>query len=302
MLPRIGIIILNWNGWQDTLECLTSVRQVDYPTDRFDIVVVDNGSRDESVAQLRRQPGLTLLELPSNVGFAAGNNVGIQRVLADGCDYVLLLNNDTVVAPDFLTPLLQVFDIDPAAGAVSPKIRYYDQPNRLWYAGGKFRQPRLIGLMIGLDELDTGQYEQAGMVDYVVGCCMLIRRAVFEQIGYLDESFFFYQEDVDFSYRATHAGFSMWYQPASVIFHKVSHSTRNDSPRRTFLYAQSRVVFFAKHFRGARLYATVGLELVRLVRTTAKALWYGQADLARSYVQGLLAGLKQSRRESAERG
>lgn len=294
MLPKIGTVILNWNGWRDTLACLTSIQQADYPASRHQIVVVDNGSTDESVAQLRGHNGLTLLELPRNVGFAAGSNVGIRHALANGCDCVLLLNNDTLVAPDFLMPLLQTFEVDPAAGVVSPKIRYCGRPDQLWYAGGKFRQPRLIGEMVGLGQPDTGQYDQLREVDFAVGCCMLIRRPVLERIGYLDERFFFYQEDVDFSYRAAQAGFSVWYQPASVIFHKVSHSTRDDAPRRTFLYAQSRVVFFAKHIRGTRLWAVVGLELLRLIRTVARSLWRGQPDLARSYVQGLLAGLKQS--------
>ena len=294
MLPKIGIVILNWNGWRDTLSCLASIRQADYPASQYQIVVVDNGSTDESVAQLRGHNGLTLLELPSNVGFAAGSNVGIRHALASGCDYVLLLNNDTLMAPNFLRPLLQTFDIDSAAGVVSPKIRYYDRPDQLWYAGGKFRQPRLIGEMVGLGQPDIGQYDQSREVDFAVGCCMLIRRSVLERIGYLDERFFFYQEDVDFSYRAAQAGFSVWYQPASVIFHKVSHSTRNDASRRTFLYAQSRVIFFAKHIRGTQLWAVVGLELLRLVRTVARSLWCGQPDLARSYVQGLLSGLEQS--------
>lgn len=291
--PRVGVVILNWNGWRDTLDCLTQVRQLDYPTSRLEIVLVDNGSHDESVAQLRRQAGVTLLELPSNVGFAAANNVGIRHVLAHSCDYMLLLNNDTVVSPELLTPLLQVFHMDSTAGVVSPKIRYCDPPDRLWYAGGEFRDPRLIGYMVGLGEVDTGQYDRTRVVDYAVGCCMLIRRAVFEQIGYLDERFFFYNEDVDFSYRATRRGFSVWYQPDSVILHKVSHSTRDDLPRRTSLYAQSRVVFFAKHIRGARLLVVVGLELMRLFRILARELWHGRADMAHSYVRGLLTGLRQ---------
>jgi len=293
MLPKIGIVILNWNGWRDTLDCLALVRQLDYPASRSEIVLVDNGSHDESVARLRQQSGVTLLELPSNVGFAAANNVGIRRVLADGCDYVLLLNNDTIVPPDLLTSLLDVFYADRTAGVISPKIRYYDEPDRLWYAGGRLLQPRLILQMRGRGEVDTGQYDQPLVVDYAVGCCMLIRRAVFGQIGHLDECFFFYYEDVDFSCRATKAGFSVWYQPASVILHKVSYSTRNDLPRRTFLRAQSRVVFFCKHVHGIKFCLLLWLELIRIVRSLTRELRHGRADLVRSYVQGLLAGLRQ---------
>lgn len=296
MLPKIGIVILNWQGWRDTLDCLASVQGGDYPLTQLDIVVVDNGSQDDSVSQLRQhRTGATLLELPNNVGFAAGSNFGIQHSLVTGCDYVLLLNNDAIASPDFLRPLLRVFDRDPASGIVSPKIRYHDPSDQIWYAGGRFRQPRLIGEMIGLGESDEGQFDQARVVDFAVGCCMLIHRAVFERIGYLDERFFFYQEDVDFSYRATKAGFSVWYQPASVIYHKVSQSTRDDAGRRTFLYAQSRVIFFNKHIRGGRRPAVVGLEVLRLVRTAINNLWNGRSHLTRSYVRGIRAGLRKSR-------
>lgn len=292
MLPKIGIVILNWNGWRDTLDCLTCIRGLNYPAELIEVVIVDNGSNDESVAQLRQQPDVTLLELPSNVGFAAGNNAGIRHVLAKGCDYVLVLNNDTLVSLDFLMPLVQVFSRDPIAGLVSPKIRYKDTPERLWFAGGKFREPRLIGEMTGCGELDQGQYNQARVVDYAVGCCMLIKRAVFEQIGYLDERFFFYHEDVDFSYRATSAGFSVWYQPESAIMHKVSESTKGDLPRRAFLEAQSRVVFFAKHVSGTQLCAVIGWEVLRLIRVLGESLWQGRLDVAWGYMQGLFAGLR----------
>lgn len=294
-MPKVGIVILNWNGWRDTLECLTSLRHADYPSDQLDIVVIDNGSRDQSVSQLRDQAGTTLLELPNNVGFAAGSNIGIKKALTDGCDYVLLLNNDTFVSPNFLRPLLQVFSTEPLSGVVSPKISYYDQPDHLWYAGGRFRQPRLIGEMVGLDQLDEGQHDYARVVDFAVGCCMLVRRAVFEQIGYLDERFFFYHEDVDFSHRAGQAGFSVWYQPASLILHKVSHSTRDDIAQRAFLHAQSRVLFFTKHIRGPKTLAVVGLELLRLARTAVTDLRNGRPDLTRSYVRGLLVGVRKSR-------
>lgn len=296
MIPEIGIVILNWNGWRDTFNCLDSLRQVNYPARQIEIIVVDNGSCDESVERLHQQPGITVLELPTNVGFAAGSNIGIRHALAKGCEYILLLNNDTVVLPDFLTPLLQVFKKNATAGIVSPKIRYKDQPNRLWYAGGRFQEPRLIGEMVGLGQIDQGQHNQACVVDFAVGCCMLIHRAVFEQIGYLDERFFFYHEDVDFSLRVTRAGFSVWYQPASVILHQVSQSTQNNLPARTFLEAQSRVVFFAKHIRGFKLYLVIGLEIVRFIRRVAESLRNRQPELAWSYARGLFAGLGKLKR------
>lgn len=128
---------------------------------------------------------------------------------------------------------------------------------------------------------------------------MLIRRTVFERVGYLDERFFFYHEDVDFSLRATRAGFSVWYQPASVILHRVSGSTQGNLPARTFLEAQSRVVFFAKHIRGFKLYVVIGLEIVRFIRRVAESLWTRQPELAWNYARGLLTGLDKSRRRQS---
>lgn len=292
MLAKIGIIILNWNGWQDTLNCLASLRQVDYPKPQLDIIVVDNGSRDDSVERLRQQQDIVLLELSCNVGFAAGSNIGIRRAISDGCNYVLLLNNDTLVPPEFLMPLLEVFAAEVRAGVVSPKIRYEDPPDRLWYAGGNFLGSRLLGEMVGMGQIDAGQHDRARVVDFAVGCCMLIGCSVFEQVGYLDERFFFYHEDVDFSLRTARAGFKIFYQPASVIMHRVSHSTRGNLPARAFHEAQSRIVFFRKHIHGSRRYIVIGLELARLVRIVAQSVFDRQVGTAVSYLQGLIAGFR----------
>jgi GT2 family glycosyltransferase len=160
----------------------------------------------------------------------------------------------------------------------------------LWYAGGRFREPRLIGWMEGAGELDTGQHDNARQVDYAVGCCMLIHRRVFERIGLLDERFFFFQEDVDFSVRARQAGFEVWYQPHSVIRHKVSQSTRDDLALRGYLDAQSRMVFFRSHIRGGRIPAVLFWEFGRLTRITFMAARAGQLKLAHHYLRGLAAG------------
>ena len=148
MEDLVGVVILNWNGLQDTLACLASLRQVDYPREQLVILVVDNGSADGSSERLRNEAGITLIELDKNHGYAAGNNVGICRAIQMGCQYVLLLNNDTCVAAGFLRPLLMALERHPEAGIVASKVRFFDPSNLIWYAGGLFRQPRLIGEMI----------------------------------------------------------------------------------------------------------------------------------------------------------
>jgi len=292
MKPKIGIILLNWNNWQDTLSCLGDIRGFSYPQELIEIIVVDNDSQDESITQLQIQPDIELIALDKNTGFAGGNNVGIQRCLEHGCDFILLLNNDTKSPSNLLQPLLDVFNDKPTAGIISPKIYYMDPPNTLWYAGGRFKNPRIIGDLVGIDEFDTGQYDQMREVDYATGCCMLVQRKVFQHIGLLDDNFFFYHEDVDFCYRAKLAGFSVWYQPEISIVHNISKSTTDNLPHRTYLYAQARVIFLSKHIRGFKIPWVVSLEIIRLFRRVFAGIRQRNMQLSSSYIQGILAGIK----------
>jgi hypothetical protein len=295
MKPKIGVVILNWNNWPDTCSCLAMLPEISYPQESLIFVVVDNGSNDDPPPELRALESLELLELGENRGFAGGNNVGIDFALKAGCEYILLINNDTQITPDFLQPLLDVLELNSDVGIVSPKIYYVDPPNRIWYAGGKFHQPRILGELIGMDELDTGQYNRAGPVDFAVGACMLIKRDVFDYIGYLDDDLFFYHEDVDFSYRAAQAGLSTWYQPDSYIYHDVSHSTASNLPHRTYLYAHARTIFLCKHIRGIKIPIVIAMEIIRLLRTISRHYFNGQPQRANSYLRGVINGLADAR-------
>ncbi len=292
---RVAVIILNWNGWRDTLDCINSLQHLSSPKLEVLLVVVDNGSTDESLQELSNKPEFKLITCEVNKGFAKGCNVGIRESLNSPCDYVLLLNNDTVVGPNFLNPLINTFHKVPSVGIISPKIYYSEPSNQIWYAGGKFRQPRIIGEMVGLGQIDSGQYNQEVPTDFAVGCCMITRNSVFQKIGLLDERFFFYHEDVDFSIRASQAGFQVWYQPDSYIFHKVSHSTEHDSSLRAFLEAESRIVFFAKHIHGIRLIGVFILEFFRTFRVVLKSILTWRKSISVSYIQGLLSGFKRAR-------
>ena len=292
--PRVGIVILNWNGLRDTLACLDSLRQVDFPSEQSVILVVDNGSTDGSRERLRGEAGITLIELEQNRGYAAGNNVGICRALQLGCHYILLLNNDTCVSVNFIAPLLLALEQHPEAGIAVSKVLYHDPPDLIWYAGGFFRQPRLIGEMVGLREVDQGQYDVPRPVEWAVGCSMMIHRRLIEAIGLLDERFFAYEEDVDYSYRAQEAGFVIRYEPASVIWHKVSQATTGDTQWRAYLQAQSRTLFFRKHIHGLKLLVVIFMEAIRLLRFCWRALRASQPGLAWNYGRGLAAGWRQA--------
>lgn len=304
MKKKVAVVIINWNNWEETLACLENLTHIDLDEFILDTIVVDNGSDDDSLVHLRRVIDIKLVTLDDNRGFAAGSNAGIRQAQVDGCDYVLLLNNDAYGSSDFLTEMLRTFEEHEMCGIVCPKICYTKRsdtdPPVIWYAGGRFRQPRLIGEMIGLGEIDSGQHDQAQIVDFAVGCCMLIDARVLYEVGLLDEDFFFYQEDVNLSYRATLAGFEVWYQPAALIWHHVSLSTEGNLPRRTYLYAMSQPVFFIKHIHGIQWLLVLALESIRLVRTVFTSLTQRDPDQAQAYVFGTIAGWRRawSRRQN----
>lgn len=292
MMPDISVVILNWNNWQETLDCLKQLEDIAYPQEKLRVIVVDNGSTDDSISHLRGIAGSILVELPENLGFAGGTNAGIRHAMQSGCDYILLLNNDVVLTRDFIAPLLERLERNPRAGLASPKICYASQPSTLWYAGGKFHPPRILGELTGMGEPDSGQNDLPRQVDFAVGTCMLVRSQVFREIGLLDSRLFFYHEDVDFSYRALQAGYEVWYEPKSVILHKVSASTSANLPQRTYLDAQARTVFLRKHAHGLNAAPIAVLESIRFIRQVVGKLLGGQAAQAAAYARGVWSGLR----------
>jgi GT2 family glycosyltransferase len=217
------IILVNWNGRDVTLDCLGSLHSVTYSP--FRIVVVDNGSTDGSVEAIRsRFPDVTVLTMGRNLRFAGGNNAGIRHALDQGAEAVLLLNNDTTVEKEFLDHLVKRLNADAATGATAPKILYHDDPRHIWFAGGGISFWTGTMRHTGIREVDRGQYNTARAIAYASGCCILVKRSVIERIGLLDESFFMYAEDADWSMRIRKAGFVIMYEPASRVRHKLSVS------------------------------------------------------------------------------
>lgn len=237
-LPLVVIVVLNWNGRQDTLDCLRSLSSLDYPHAR--LLVVDNGSEDGSEEAFRRaRPDLEILQTGANLGFAGGNNQGIERALQLGAEYVLVLNNDTEVDPGFLDAMVARAEAEPRVGIVGAAITYADDPRRLWaFGGGRFdvATGRVRHLQRPVDE---DALETRGTVHfYVTGCAMLLRREVIETVGLLDTAYFHFCEDVDLCLRAEAAGFVARVAGEARIVHKVSATTRVDSP--LFLYYNLR--------------------------------------------------------------
>lgn len=220
-MPNVGIVISNYNGWQDTVQCLESLQKQTYRD--FEIILLDDASTNDSVQQLQKHLTENTVFLPqeANSGFAAVNNVGMRCALADGCDWVLLLNNDTVVAPDFLEMLLR----ETPAGAVScPKMLFLDPPDEIWFAGGELDRATGKVKHLGGHEKDGPAFAEKKQVSFITFCCVLLPRQVVEEVGFLDETLFMYCEDVDYCIRLADAGVPMWLLPDARIWHKAGGS------------------------------------------------------------------------------
>ncbi len=222
--PLVYIIVLTWNGKKDTLECLSSLKGIVYPNYR--VLVVDNASVDGTAEQVRTQfPDVELIVNKDNFRFAGGNNVGIEYALSKNADYILLLNNDTTVDKTFIDELVTTAQSDIQIGMVGPKMYYYTDPNRIWYAGGKIEWWKGWISHKGVREIDNGQFDQTTETDFVSGCCILVKREVVEKVGMLDPAYYIYGEDVDWCVRASRAGYKLMYEPKAKIWHKLSVST-----------------------------------------------------------------------------
>lgn len=227
VLPKVVIIVLNWNGRDLTADCLDSLQRVVYQN--FEVILVDNASTDGSQQFFKeRYPNVAVLENKENLGFAGGNNIGIQEALRRNSDYVLLLNNDTVVDIDFLSALVKAGESDRKIGMLNPKIYYYDRPNVLWYAGGELSLFSGMSKHYGFRQVDHGQFDCPRDVDFLTGCAFFIKREVIEKIGLLDEIFFCYSEDADWTIRARKAGYRGYYEPAAKVWHKIGASASGD--------------------------------------------------------------------------
>jgi GT2 family glycosyltransferase len=219
--PKVAIIILNWNGLEDTIECLEFLRKIPYPN--YEVIVVDNGSKGNDAQVLDEKFGdyIHLIRNDKNYGYTGGNNIGIKYALDKSApDYFLILNNDTIVAPDFLGQLIKAAESDASIGMVGSKVYYYDFPNRIQGAGGKVNMRTGRASLIGVKEIDAGQYDTKQEVDYLFGCCLLVKKDVIHKVGLFDESYFCYWDETDYCFRVKKAGYKVVYVPEAKIWHK----------------------------------------------------------------------------------
>ena len=231
-MPKVYIIIINWNGLDDTLECLDSVYQLEYFN--FEVIVVDNCSSDDSVVTIPiKFPRVTLIRNSKNLGFTGGNNVAMRHAVAQGADYVWLLNNDTVVRPDSLSKLVEGAEQSPDIGLASPLIYHYDTPDKIQFMGARADFAHFS--VTAIDDPHELDRQQVQHTLTLWGTALLIKRSVIETIGYLSDKYFAYVEDRDYSLRALRADYRNIVRPDAHIFHKGSKSTGHHSPIQVFL-------------------------------------------------------------------
>ncbi len=247
---RLAVILVNWNGSDDTLNCLESIHTSTYQ-DYF-VVVVDNGSRADQIQKLRQcELDFELIETGENLGYTGGNNEGIKYALDCKVDYVFLLNNDTYIAPNTLLNIMQAADLDNQIGILSPKIYFHPARNLIWSAGGALNKRYLMGYSLGYKVEDEGQFDQASDVDYVTGCAMLIRSKVISEVGMLSNEYFAVCEDLDYCLRVANAGYTIKYEPSASVWHIESASSGGtDAPQYVYYQTRNYLLFHKRWAKG----------------------------------------------------
>ena len=283
-LVPVTAVILNWNRPHDTISCMRSLQANNYPS--LEILIVDNGSTDNSTTIIQHAfPEVTLLINEDNLGYAAGNNLGIAHALQGNAAYVLVMNNDTIIADDGISELVKAATCFPGAGALVPKIYHASDPTRIWAAGARWAPfpPRVK--LIGFNAPDTPQFDRACELEYATGCVWLLSRDALEVLNGFDPGYFMYQEDYDFCYRLRAAGFTIRYVPSAHIWHQVSAGLGFLSSKWWYHWSRSVVRFYRVENRFPMRWLGSFVVWV-LMRELVK----GNMRFLPSYVRGLRDG------------
>ncbi len=279
--PLVSVVTINYNHSKVTADCLDSLKQITYPN--IEIILIDNASPKEDASWLKEAyPHVTYIQSETNLGFAGGNNLGIKKAAGE---YILLLNNDTEVEPDFLEPLVDKCRNNPDAGAVSPKVRYHHTPEMLQYAGytsiNKFTGRNKA---VGFNQIDKGQFDKDYTTYYAIGAAMLLPREVIEDIGLMSDIFFLYYEEMDWGYRIRQSGRRIYYVHNSLIWHKESIATGFDSPLQVYYLNRSRILYIRRNSKGLNyLGAFFYLLLVSIPKNYFSYFIKRKLDLLKAY-------------------
>jgi GT2 family glycosyltransferase/protoporphyrinogen oxidase len=285
-VPLVYAVVLTFNHYEDTHECLSSIQQVNY--DNLKVLVVDNGSTDGTPEKVQANfPEVEVIGTGHNLGVPWGYNVGFSFALQSGAEYVLMLNNDTIVDPQILAHLIAASEPDPQAGIIVPKILYYDDPGVVWSVGGRYRKFPPAHVILGQDR-PSSEFDESFYLEYALSCGLLIHRRAFESAGLFDPGYFFFFDDWDFTHRVRAHGLHIIFVPEAKMWHKVSKSTR-DSNKASFFWktwGESSARFYRRHGQPVWLSLLVHIGYI-MVREFIK----GNGRMLKHFWMGVRAGL-----------
>ena len=291
--PHIVTIVLNTNRRQDTLACLASLERGACPN--CAVIVLDNASTDGSVEAIRSGfPAVQIIPLAQNRGYAGNNNVGIKAALEQGADWVFVLNEDTVLAPDCLSHLVEAGERDPRVGIVGPMVYHHNEPCVIQSAGGRLSS-LWVATHIGQNEVDQGQYPTPRRVDWISGCAILVRRAVIEQVGMLDERFYYYWEETEWCIRARKTGWNIVHVPYAKLWHKGVQRDYHPAPSVTYYNTRNRLLALAKHHAPLFVWICTWWQTFKtLASWTIKPIWRSKRAHRDAMWRGIMDFLAQS--------
>lgn len=257
--PLVSIITINYNESSVTLDMLDSLRNLSY--DNIEIIVVDNASPNDNPDIIKEQyPEVNLIKSEENLGFAGGNNLGV--IVAQG-EYLLFINNDTIVPENFIQPLVETLANDATIGMVSPKIKFHWDPSLIQYAGyTPMNHWTIRNNSIGYHQKDNGDYDEPTETESIHGAAMMVPRHVLEKVGMMTEVYFLYYEEHDWAQAIKRKGYKVYYQPKSYILHKESLSTGKSSPLKTYYIARNRIVYARRNFQPAHLFVSLLFQTI----------------------------------------
>ena len=257
--PRVAAIVLSYNGIDYTLECLASLQAQDYKM--LDVILVDNNSQDDTVNTVAAKfPQVQIIASQENLGYASGNNLGMQKAIDLGCDTFFLVNNDTRLSPDCVSKLVSAIEDYPHAGAVGPMVHTFDVKEQIGSAGGKIDWRSASASNIGAGEIDRHQYPSRE-VDFINGCGLMVTRNAVDRAGMLDPKYFMYWEETDWCMRIQRAGFTIRFEPRAQMQHHTTLQDNAQSPTTIYYLTRNRLLFFYQYTklpsRPATLYAAL---------------------------------------------
>jgi protoporphyrinogen oxidase/GT2 family glycosyltransferase len=268
--PLVTAVVLAWNNYADTQECLQTLAKSDYPN--LQTILVDNGSEDGTPDKVRQEfPQVLVIENRRNLGVPAGYNVGFIQALKGGADYVLMLNNDVTVPPGMVSGLVRIAEDDSETGMVMPKVLYYGSDTEVWSSGGKYRAfpPAIL-----MTDKSPAAADTLRMIEFAPSCGLLIHRRAFERAGLFDPGYLFMFDDWDFSTRVRASGLKIWYTPTAHLWHKVSRTTKGPtSPKFWHTMASSSVRYYRRHGRPAWLTMPLHMGYIILREFVWKRNW-----------------------------